>query len=82
MDDETLAYLRVAVGRDFELTPEQSTRLRGEGLATLKDDARAMRRELQMPDLDEGRQSRDATGRFAGSGKLDLNAEIRRVAGR
>jgi hypothetical protein len=80
MDDETLAYLRVAVGRDFELTPEQSARLRGDTVSTLKDDAKAMRRELQMPDLDE--RSRDATGRFARSGKLDMNAEIRRVAGR
>jgi hypothetical protein len=82
MDDETLAYLRVAVGRDFELTSEQSARLRGDTVSTLKDDAKQMRRELQMPDLDEGQQSRDASGRFARSGKLDMNAAIRAAAGR
>jgi hypothetical protein len=79
MDDETLAYLRVAVGRDYELTPEQSARLRGDTVSTLKGDAKAMRRELQMPDLDEGGQRRDKQGRFTPS---DFNRAIRQAAGR
>jgi hypothetical protein len=79
MDDETLAYLRVAVGHDYELTPEQSARLRGQGVTALREDARAMRRELQMPDLDEGQQRRDERGRFTPS---DFNRAIRQAAGR
>jgi hypothetical protein len=53
MDDELLTLAKRAIGDEFELTPQQAARLRGVTASQLRDDARAMRQELQLPDLDE-----------------------------
>jgi hypothetical protein len=45
----------------------------------LKEDARAVRRELALPDLDE--RERDEQGRFR-TKPIDMNAAIRQAAGR
>jgi hypothetical protein len=79
LDDDTLDYLRLAVAREYELSEAQGRRLRGTTVTALKDDARAMRRELQLPDLD-GRD-RDEHGRYR-SKPVDMNAAIRQAAGR
>jgi hypothetical protein len=77
LDDDTLDYLKLAVAREYELSESQGRRLQGTTVTALKDDARAMRRELQMPDLDE--RDRDEHGRFKGR---SMNDAIRATAGR
>jgi hypothetical protein len=78
-DDDLLTLAKRAIGDDFELTPAQSARLRGATASELRDDARAMRRELQLPDLDE--RDRDDHGRYRRK-PVDVNAAIRAAAGR
>jgi hypothetical protein len=87
-DDELFAIARESIGARFELSPAQSARLRGTTRKELEAEARAMRRELQLPDLDEGAEHderrRDERGRFA-SGEpsgASMNVLIRRAAGR
>jgi hypothetical protein len=76
-DQELLDLAKAAVGAEYELTPEQSRRLRGQTACELRADAKAMRRELGLPVDDP----RDDGGRFAprtstGRG-FDMNAFIR-----
>jgi hypothetical protein len=78
-DDELLKLAKRAIGDEFELTPAQAGRLRGATASELRDDARAMRRELRLPDLDE--RERDEHGRYRAKG-VDMNAAIRAAAGR
>lgn len=79
-DDETLDYVKVAVGREHGLSEGQARRLRGATVSALRDDARAMRRELGLDDDDEhDDRQRDEHGRFAGAG---MNRIIRRASGR
>jgi hypothetical protein len=85
VDDTTIAELldlaKSAVGAEHELTPEQSRRLCGQTAADLRADAKVMRRELGLPSLDD--RPRDPGGRFAKTGGVyDINAAIRRAAGR
>jgi hypothetical protein len=88
VDDELLSIARASIGAEHELTVEQSARLRGQTAAELRDDAKAMRRELGIPSLDE--RPRDQGGRFAktggiydkGSPNAEMNARIRAATGR
>ena len=81
VDDELLGIARTAIGEHFGLSPEQAARLHGSTASELRDDANAMRAELELPPLDE-RRERDARGRFR-SGEGDrMNTLIRRAAGR
>jgi hypothetical protein len=77
VDDELLAVAKAAIGSEYELTPEQSRRLRGDTASELRADAKAMRGELGLPPLDKN--DRDERGRFAGS---SMNEIIRRASGR
>jgi hypothetical protein len=71
---------RLAIGQhEYGLTEAQSRRLRGETADAVRADARQMRRELRLPDLDE--RDRDEHGRFRTKG-VDVNAAIRQAAGR
>jgi hypothetical protein len=84
LDDDTLDYLRVTVGRDFDLSEPQARRLRGTTVAALKQDARAMRRELGLAVEDDDERDgvqRDERGRFTGAGNA-MNRIIRQASGR
>jgi hypothetical protein len=80
-DDETIAFLRSSVAREAGLSEGQSRRLKGETVAELRADAKAMRAELDMPPLDDedGGRQRDASGRFQ---TRSMNQAIRQAAGR
>lgn len=81
-DAELLDYVRARVGDEFGLSEAQGGRLRGRTLAELRDDAAEMRRELNLPPLDEG-ASRDERGRFTTGGAADdMNRIIREASGR
>jgi hypothetical protein len=80
MDDDLVQVGRIAIGKEFGLTAEQSRRLRGETVGEVRADAKAMRHELGLPSLDQ--RDRDDRGRFAGSDNERVNQAIRAAAGR
>ena len=80
VDDELLTLAKQAIGNEFELSPEQSARLRGATAKELRDDAKLMRREPQLPALDE-QQGDDERGRFTTKG-IGMNRLIREASGR
>ena len=81
MDDDALAKLveaaKLSVGHEHGLTDVQSRRLVGLTVNELHTDAKAMCRELGVPDPSE--QSRDQGGRFQ---PRSMNEAIRAAAGR
>jgi hypothetical protein len=83
MDDDLLQVAREAIGAHFGLSAQLSARLRGSTRSELESDARAMRRELGLPELDErGEHRRDKRGRFRATTNRELNEAVRKVAGR
>ena len=80
MDDATRQVLQRVVGDEAGLPASVHTRLRGDDVAALLADARAMRSELGLPPLDKP-QERDEGGKFSG-GRAQINAMIRAKAGR
>ncbi len=80
VDDELVQVAREAIGAHFGLSAPQAARLHGSTRNEIEVDARAMRRELGLPDLDEGR---DEHGRYkTREGKSVMDAAIRQAAGR
>jgi hypothetical protein len=75
-DPELIDLAKRQVGQEYELSAEQSKRLRGATAAELRADAKAMRAELGRPVPDD--RERDERGRFTGS----MNEIIRAASGR
>jgi hypothetical protein len=79
-DDELLTLAKRAIGDEYGLSSKQASRLNGASASELRADARTMRRELRLDDLDE-QQGHDESGRFTAK-RVDMNAVIRQAAGR
>jgi hypothetical protein len=77
VDEELAQIARAAIAAEFGLTPEQARRLHGETAAEVRADAKAMRSELGLPNLDD--RERDKRGRFKGG---TMNELIRQASGR
>jgi hypothetical protein len=88
VDDELLSIARASIGAEVGLNPAQSGRLVGSDAKSLRDDAKAMAKELGL--IVDADPPRDPGGRFAKSGGIydkgspnaDVNARIRQAAGR
>ena len=77
LDAATKQVVQKLVGEQYALPPVMHSRLEGDGVDSMREDAARLRQELGMPALAEGQ--RDERGRFAGG---DMNTRIRRAAGR
>ena len=82
-DAELLAVAKEHIGAAFGLTPQQTTRLRGETRVEIEADAEAMREELGLEPLDDGqKRDRDQSGRYAKDESTSMNQLIRKASGR
>jgi hypothetical protein len=81
MDNEVVTIAKTAIAAEYGLSPVQARRLHGDTASDLRADAKAMRAELGLPELDE--RERDEHGRFrAAESGVDMNRMIRAAAGR
>lgn len=76
MDDESFAALQTLAAETAGIPPELRSRLRGQTLGELRDDAARMAEELG---IGKGRPRRDAAGKYSSA---DMSQLIREAAGR
>jgi hypothetical protein len=86
VDEELFGIAKTAIGAEYELTAAQAARLHGETASDLRADAKAMRKELGMPSLEDERE-RDEQGRYRERSAVDslhahMNERIRAAVGR
>jgi len=80
-DPEVVQLAQQAAAREAGVPEGLSHRITGATLQEMRDDARALARELGIETSAEG-SARDGRGRFTNAGSVDMNRIIREASGR